>query len=177
MTARLEALWEELPADLRSIPTITATSLSSLLSSRDSRGPILVDCRPSQERKVSCIPGSISETEFLTFHSGHPEDSPDHEPEVVLYCTIGHRSALFARKLLQSGDFKDVKNLKFGILGWVNGGFQIVADDGEGGATKRVHVYSEKWNVLPDGYEPVVHGVWGHAKGAIQHLARKIGFI
>ena len=72
--------------------------------------------------------------------------------EIVPYCTIGYRSGVYAQGLQKSG-FK-TRNLKGSVLSWAHAGGKFV--DSKGKATKRVHVYGEKWNLLPEGYEGVI---------------------
>lgn len=113
---------------------------------------IFVDVRPNSERLVSHIPGSISLQEFREggISSANPAKT------FVLYCTIGYRSSQVAQRL-KDGSPKDgslkVVNLRGGLIGWVHSGGQVV--DSSGKETKKVHVYGDKWNVLPPGYSPV----------------------
>jgi rhodanese-related sulfurtransferase len=108
---------------------------------------IFVDVRPISERLVSRIPGSLSLQEFRegSISSANPAKT------FVFYCTIGYRSSQVAQRL------KDAKlkvvNLRGGLIGWVHSGGLVV--DSHGKETKKVHVYGDKWNVLPPGYSPV----------------------
>jgi rhodanese-related sulfurtransferase len=105
-----------------------------------------VDVRPNSERLVSRIPGSVSLQEFRKggISSANPAKT------FVFYCTIGYRSSQVAQRL-KDGKLK-VVNLRGGIIGWVHSGGQVV--DSSGKETKKVHVYGDKWNVLPSGFSP-----------------------
>jgi len=107
---------------------------------------VLVDVREAKERKVSMIPGAISQKEFLKKHDYYK----DNKMIVVSYCTIGYRSGLFSKKLRAAGF--EAYNLKGSILGWTFIGGELVND---GGITKKVHTFNRKWNFVADGYSAV----------------------
>ena len=91
---------------------------------------------------MSRIPGSLPRDVFeknLGSHAGKT---------VVVYCTIGYRSGLYAKELNDKG-LKAV-NLKGGILSWIHASQRLNDDRGE---TRRVHVYGAKWDLAPQEYE------------------------
>ncbi|GBG65613.1 hypothetical protein CBR_g51496 [Chara braunii] len=77
--------------------------------------------------------------------------------------TIGYRSGLFAQKLRKE-DF-DAVNVKGSILAWTQAGYPLVTgyDEHMGSSdltnpqvmTKRVHVWSDKFCLQGEGYQPV----------------------
>ena len=78
------------------VPSLTSENLLSDFSCND---VILVDCRTAPERKVSMMEGAVSLKEFESSyrqHDGVPDDT-----KVILYCTIGYRSGMEAKRLLQ----------------------------------------------------------------------------
>jgi sodium/bile acid cotransporter 7 len=108
---------------------------------------VFVDTRGEKEMRVSMLPRALSKEEFL--------QDPDKYKgkKIVGYCTISYRSGLLAKKLAE----KDITlyNLVGGILAWTLEGGKVYDEKGE---TKRIHIYNEKWNYPPDGYEPVQFG-------------------
>lgn len=124
------------------VPEISAAELSQRL--RETRLAI-VDVRTPQEQAVSMIPGAISQAEFER-RKHEFRDAP-----VVAYCTLGYRSGKYAAKLRAEGF--DALNLRGAILAWTHAGQPLI--DAQG-ATRRVHVYGRKWNLVASGYE----GVW-----------------
>ena len=108
---------------------------------------VLVDVRPDNEQKISVIPNSTSykiiEKNFKKYKN----------KKLLVYCTIGERSSKYAEKLFADG-FANVTNLRGGVLSWAENGKLFI--DPTGKKTKRVHVYGEKWNILPKEYK----GVW-----------------
>ena len=110
---------------------------------------VFVDTREQAERAVSKLPQSITQADFLK----NPRQFKD--KKVIGYCTISYRSGLFARELASRG--VTLYNLQGGVLAWVLEGGKVYDEQGE---TKRIHVYSEKWNYAPNGYEAVMFGFW-----------------
>lgn len=107
--------------------------------------PVFVDVREPEEQAVSMIPGAMTQEEF----EAHKEEYKDRE--IITYCTIGYRSGLYAAQLRKEGF--NAGNLKGSVLSWAHAGGEFW--DAEGNPTKRVHVYGEEWNLLPEDYEAV----------------------
>ena len=127
-------------------PDFTVADLQVLESDQ----PVtLVDCREDAERAVSMIPGAITTAQFEAI----PEDYRGHL--VVMYCTVGYRSGVYAKDLIER-DF-DAINLIGGVLAWAHEGNTFI--DPDGNRTQRVHVYGPTWDLLPSGYESVQGGV------------------
>jgi len=91
------------------------------------------------------LPGAIKKEDFLKT----PVEFKN--KMIIAYCTIGYRSGKFAEEMIDKG--LRIYNLKGGVLAWVLEGGKVFDANKE---SKRVHVYGEKWNHLPEGYESVV---------------------
>lgn len=111
---------------------------------------VFVDTRKPAEMEVSTLPGAVSEQEFL----GRPERYRD--KTAVAYCTISYRSGIFA--LGTAGKGVRVLNLRGGILAWTLEGGKVY--DKRGREVRRVHVYGDKWDYAPAGYETVKFNLW-----------------
>ena len=140
----------------RKVETISTNELVSLLASQDSlsvlrkresgesndertagRGSsmVLLDVRSAAEQAVSKIPSAITQEEYETQASSSPRKP------VVVYCTVGGRSYLYARQLVAAG--VDAKNYRDGILGWCRAGLPLETLDGQ--PTTAVHPY---WRIF-----------------------------
>lgn len=143
--ARLERI-EEMIADYQRVfPDVPGIDASALRAALDADAVVLVDVRTLEERATSTIPGAISREEF---------EERAHElrgSAVVTYCTIGYRSGAYAEQLL--GEGWDARNFVGSLLAWTHAGGDLV--DSEGQPTQRLHVYGERWDLAPDGYETV----------------------
>jgi rhodanese-related sulfurtransferase len=139
---KVDTLYQKSKAQFPDVPEVSADELIKIMKEED---VILVDNREKEERAVSMIPGAISVREF--------EEDPEKYVRgiVVVYCTIGDRSGHYTKKLRKQKI--DAHNLEGGVLSWAHAGGTFV--DSQGDATNMVHVYGPKWNLLPEGYEPV----------------------
>lgn len=123
------------------VATISTEELRWQLTNGKSH-PVLVDVRSRSEQSVSKIPGAITLDEYESdaeYFTGRC---------VVIYCTVGGRSYLYARKLVAAGI--DAVNYRDGILGWCRGGLPLESPDKQ--ATVAVHPY---WRIfrVPDQYD------------------------
>ncbi len=121
---------------------ITPEALAQWLEDASKIQPVLFDAR--------------SEAEYDVSHLCHARridpDSPDlsalsnvsFETPLVVYCSVGYRSAAVASKLLQAG-FSRVYNLEGSIFQWVNQGRTVYKDEQ---ITTVVHPYNWLWGKL-----------------------------
>ncbi len=138
---RIEDLYAEYRASFPDVPEMT---VEQLVVAQKTGQVVLVDVREPAEQEVSMIPGAIPARQF-------EEEGEQHESkQIVVYCTIGYRSGLYAKKLDEQG-YRAV-NLKGGILAWAHAGQEVVCLNGQ---TNLVHVYGREWSLLPRGYEAV----------------------
>lgn len=107
---------------------------------------VLVDVRSQREIDVSVIPGAIPKDQF--------EKSPEkyRDKTVIVYCTVGGRSGMYAAKLVTKDPERDVLNYRGSIMAWIGADLPLVTLDGE--PTRRVHTYSKHYSV-PEGYVQV----------------------
>jgi rhodanese-related sulfurtransferase len=105
-------------------------------------GVVILDVREKKEREVSMIPGAISEEEFKKKKRQYKDST------VVVYCTIGYRSGVYAQELTRKG--YTAYNLVGGVLAWAHAGGQFVHD---GSPTMKIHVYGKEWDLAPLEYE------------------------
>ena len=122
------------------VATISTNELQSLLANQDSP-LVLLDVRSAAEQAVSRIPDAITLEEY------EAQASSLARTPVVVYCTVGGRSYMCARKLVAAGI--DAKNYRDGIVGWCRAGLPLETRDGH--PTTAVHPY---WRIfrVPDQY-------------------------
>jgi rhodanese-related sulfurtransferase len=132
-------------AQFPDVPTISTDSLARALASGDA--PLLLDAREPAEYAVSHLPGAVRVDPSAR---GPALDSvlaalpPGRE--VVVYCSVGYRSAALAERLREAGAGR-VANLEGSIFRWANEGRPLA---GAGAARGWVHPYSETWGRLLD---------------------------
>ena len=111
---------------------------------------VIIDTRKPAEMAVSTIPGAVTRQAFLSNRDQYAGKT------AVTYCTISYRSGLFAREMATVGI--PVVNLRGGILAWILEGGTVYDDRGQ--PTRRLHVYGDKWDYAPAGWESVKFSMW-----------------
>ena len=125
-------------------PNTPTLDVEAFLKKSDRASFVIVDVREPAERAVSAITGAITLTALRQL-------APAESSRVLVYCTIGMRSAAATRELRQEG--YEAFNLSGGVLAWAAAVQPFV--DAAGTPTKQVHVYGRRWNYLPPEYEAV----------------------
>lgn len=124
------------------VPSITTDTLAARLTDSSAPRPVLLDARSPEEFAVSHLPGAHridpTATTFPTL------DTLKTDRPIVVYCSVGYRSARIAHRLRNQG-FTNVANLEGSIFRWANEG-RPVYRDGQPVAT--VHPYDATWGQL-----------------------------
>ena len=103
--------------------------------------PILLDIRSAEEFAVSRIPGARHVLPEAVLDFAERElASVDRSQPIIVYCSVGLRSAIAAKDLKFLG-YTQVKNLRGSLFQWANEGRVL-----EGGAV--VHPYNDYWGRL-----------------------------
>ena len=136
--------WSSLNREIRqTFPSVQHVSTDELARRLvDDRPPILLDIREREEFAVSSLPNARLATtaaDALALIEGIPRDRA-----IVVYCSVGYRSADVARQLMAAG-FSEVYNLEGSIFAWANEGRSIVRGNEVVG---EVHPFNRKWGQL-----------------------------
>ncbi|MFM2162771.1 MAG: hypothetical protein RLZZ383_2283 [Pseudomonadota bacterium] len=144
--ARQRALWALYEGFAGQFPDVATVDPVALCADLRAGVPwVVVDVRGEAERAVSTLPEAIS-LDALTAGGAAYRGRP-----VVVYCTLGYRSATAARAL--AGQGWQVSNLAGGALAWTHAGGGLWAD---GVSVDALHVYGSSYNVAASW----VRGVW-----------------
>jgi len=139
--------WTEVIRDIRNkypdVKQLQTAELHSWLSGPKRESIFLIDARANKEFQVSHISGAKN----IHYNSKDPikhliNIKPDNP--IVVYCSVGYRSSILARKL-QTRGFKEVYNLEGSIFKWANEGRQLVQDHT---SVHKVHPYNAHWGSL-----------------------------
>ena len=126
------------------VPSITVEDLKNRLIESENLRPMIIDVRDSEEFAVSHLDGAISYPLDQAIREKN-FDLP-HDRMLLVYCSVGYRSAKFVRHLRNNG-YVNVYNLEGGIFEWKNTGNSVYRD---GVKVKLVHPYNAKWGRLLD---------------------------
>ena len=118
---------------------ISSRQLANWLAS-DVPPPVLIDARQREEYEVSHLPNA----QHLPTVEAVQQAAIPADATLVLYCSVGYRSARLAQQLQDNG-YGHVRNLEGSIFEWYNRGHPVVVD---GRPVKRVHPYNRTWAVL-----------------------------
>jgi sodium/bile acid cotransporter 7 len=134
----------------KDFPTVKDISPLQTMELMNNDTVVLVDTRKPAEMEISMLPNAVTKKNFMHNPNIYKDKT------VVVYCTAGYRSGVFARKMAEKGI--TTYNLQGGILAWTLEGGKIYDANGE---TNRIHVFGKKWNYAPDGYTVVMFGLFG----------------
>lgn len=148
--AKKDAVYRMYAEYKRDFPSVRDIAPDEALAGFTQGQIVFVDTRKPEEIAVSRLPGAITTEEFLAAPQAFGDKT------VVVYCTISYRSGVFARD--QADRSIEVVNLRGGILGWILEGGPVF--DGQGRPTRRVHVYGDRWDYAPDGWESIKFSLW-----------------
>jgi rhodanese-related sulfurtransferase len=131
--------WEEVNTRVEEkYPAVQSISTEDLKTRLSQKMPIvLIDAREKNEYRISHLSSAVNITAVSDVL--YAKDTP-----IVVYCSVGLRSAEFARKLSASG-YTNVFNLKGSIFEWANKGFPVVRGEK---VVKKVHPYNKRWGKL-----------------------------
>ena len=120
---------------------IDTETLSKWIDAPQSSAPVLLDVRSEEEFAVSHIRGAVrvdpGRRNFATIPI-------DRRSTVVVYCSVGYRSAAIVDALRASGIAK-VRNLRGGIFTWANESRPVFRN---GQPASTVHPYDALWGLL-----------------------------
>ena len=114
-------LLRQVKAEIDEIAAETARELFE-----GSQPPLVVDVRRRDEWDEGHIPGAVHIPRG-SLESRIEKATPDRERPVVVYCSVGERSAFAARTLGELG-YEDVSSLNGGFTEWKRNGFPIQVD-------------------------------------------------
>lgn len=137
-----DAIDSKIDLEFPDIAFVSADQLSRQYIIRNSDMPVIIDVRAAEEFQVSHLPDALNiETGELISQLITDKNSP-----IVVYCSVGYRSAGVAAELERLG-YTRVLNLRHSIFEWASKGHPMLNATGE---TEKVHPFNRIWGVLVD---------------------------
>lgn len=151
---QLKTYSQHLKSQFPDIPFVSTEALARSLSG--DHAPTLIDVRSAKEFAVSRLPGShraesVAEVQSLNLAPSTP---------IVVYCSVGYRSGMLARKLRAAG-FTNVRNLEGSLFAWANENRPMVNDFGPADGAHPFNIWwgryldKSKWQGNYDGLNQV----------------------
>jgi len=134
------------------VASLTTERLATRLADTGRPPPVLLDARAPEEYAVSHLRGALLAPNLAAAWAalaGRPKGV-----EVVVYCSVGYRSAALAESLQEAG-YKGVRNLEGSIFQWANEGRPVYRGDGNNARpVHAVHPFNRRWGRL------LKHDLW-----------------
>lgn len=135
----LETMIVEVSEKFSDVSGISTPDLAKWLADSSRAQPQLLDVREPEEYAVSHLAGATRVSPDAT--AKQLAGKIDFTRPIVLYCSVGYRSSVLARRLAVAGA-KQTMNLEGSIFKWANEGRPMVSDSG---ATDKAHPYNRKF--------------------------------
>ena len=138
--------------DFPDVQTVSADALAAWLADSTRAAPLLLDARARAEYAVSHLAGAVHvDPDAGAAALADRFSVADRRRPVVVYCSVGYRSARLAEQLEAAG-FQHVQNLDGSIFRWANEGRPVVraAASGAEVPVRHVHPYDATWGRLLD---------------------------
>jgi rhodanese-related sulfurtransferase len=129
------------------VAMISCEELAALLAGVGP-APVLIDARGAEEFAVSHLAGARRLSTVGAIAAGGLEPGRS----IVIYCSVGYRSALLVRLLRQAG-VRDVRNLEGSLFHWANLGLPLEC---AGPTQRQVHPFHPCWGLLLEPPNPPV---------------------
>ncbi|MGL5878058.1 MAG: rhodanese-like domain-containing protein [Xenococcaceae cyanobacterium] len=124
------------------IKQLSTEDLAAWLLDDRAHEPLLLDAREQEEYEVSHLMNArLAPTNLKDLIN---IEGVNFSTPIVVYCSVGYRSAAIARRL-QSIGYQKVFNLSGSIFQWVNESHLVYS---EGKPVNRVHSYQTFWRYL-----------------------------
>lgn len=146
-SAAWRAVHAQVAAAHPGVPLVSTDTLAAWLAGP--AAPLLLDARTADEYAVSHLPGAVrvepdAPADRLAARLATLRGTDAARP-VVVYCSVGWRSAGVADRLRQAGA-GDVRNLDGSVFRWALEGRPLVGPDGR--PVRRVHPFDAVWGQL-----------------------------
>jgi rhodanese-related sulfurtransferase len=137
------ARWTKIKDEIRrKFPLVQHVGTERVRQLLRTDGLQLLDVRRADEFAVSHLEGAVSIPLDGTLEKRMSD--LDRDRPVLVYCSVGYRSAMAAERLRKAG-FKNVSNYLGSIFAWHNRGLPVYD---AAGVTRRVHPYDASWGEL-----------------------------
>jgi rhodanese-related sulfurtransferase len=134
--------WEDIDSRItEEFPQVELLSTDSLLNQMQERlSPMLIDVREIEEYKISHLQTAVN----VKTAEEIAQLITDKSTPIVVYCSVGYRSAGVAAGLQGMG-YENVLSLQHSIFEWANKNYPMIDDQGD---TDKVHPFNRAWGAL-----------------------------
>jgi len=141
-----ESVDEKIEREFPAVQTISTQVLLTRYEALSAELPIIIDVRENGEFRVSHLDNALNLESAEAISDMLAEQGLNKDTEIILYCSVGYRSAAVAADLQERG-FTHVLNLEHSLFEWASKGYPMI---NAGGSTDKVHPFNRAWSVLVD---------------------------
>lgn len=141
-----ESVDEKIQSEFPGVQSVSTDVLFARYEASDAKLPIIIDVREDGEFRVSHLDDALHLESAEAISSVIAERGLGKDTEIIVYCSVGYRSASVAADL-QARGFTKVLNLEHSLFEWANKGYPMTS---ESGSTDKVHPFNKAWSVLVD---------------------------
>ncbi|MDA0280962.1 MAG: rhodanese-like domain-containing protein [Proteobacteria bacterium] len=143
-----ESVDEKIQSEFPGVQSVSTDVLFARYEASDAKLPIIIDVREDGEFRVSHLDDALHLESAEAISSVIAERGLGKDTEIIVYCSVGYRSASVAADL-QARGFTKVLNLEHSLFEWANKGYPMTSES-ESGSTDKVHPFNKAWSVLVD---------------------------
>ena len=137
---------EKIEREFPGVQTVSTDALLTRYATADAKLPIIIDVREDGEFRVSHLDDALHLESAEAISDVITERGLSKDTEIIVYCSVGYRSASVAADLQERG-FTQVLNLEHSLFEWANKGYPMTSASG---STNKVHPFNKAWSVLVD---------------------------
>ena len=137
---------EKIEREFPGVQTVSTDVLLMRYEAADATLPIIIDVREIGEFRVSHLNEALHLESAEAIFDAIADRGLSKDTEIILYCSVGYRSASVAADLKERG-FTQVLNLEHSLFEWANKGYPMTSSSG---STDKVHPFNKAWSVLVD---------------------------
>jgi len=133
---------EKIETEFPDVVFISTEQLNRQYKDGGSSLPLIIDVREIEEYGVSHLQDALNLQTVESISLRYP----DRNEEIIVYCSVGYRSAKVASQLQNLG-YNNVRNLSHSIFEWANKGYPLLNEEG---GTEKAHPFNTAWGALLD---------------------------
>ena len=141
-----ESVDEKIQSEFPGVQSVSTDVLFAWYEASDFKRPLIIDVRKDGEFRVSHLDDALHLESAEAISSAIAERGLGKDTEIIVYCSVGYRSASVAANL-QARGFTKVLNLEHSLFEWANKGYPMTSASG---STDKVHPFNKAWSVLVD---------------------------
>ncbi|PCI81434.1 MAG: hypothetical protein COB20_01960 [SAR86 cluster bacterium] len=141
-----ESVDEKIEREFPGVESVATDVLLARYEVSDENLPIIIDVREDGEFRVSHLINALHLESAAAISEVIVERGLSKDTEIIVYCSVGYRSASVAADLQERG-FTQVLNLEHSLFEWASNGYPMI---NASGSTDKVHPFNRAWSVLVD---------------------------